>query len=361
MHTLFVFSIGIQNDSRLNQKSVKCCAVHVSKTYVSSRRCISNVSMNAQQESGSVLEQTLIHKFGQHNISRVLDSYNRIQRGDIYINTPDNNNDHRQEAHSFIESLTALPFHDISNESIPGYNWTRQLESHWTTIRDELQRAYSTSGRISKTGNNVWVPAVRDEALDYGPNWRTLVLQDREWDPVNAKLFPKTVKILKHTVQCPSVEVFFAKQAPNTGIKSHSDGCNFILTAHLALDVPENECWIEVGGIRKHWKNGKMLVFDTSFMHSTMNESMSEDRYVLLIRFWHPELKKVEIDALQFIFNVLDNPELLDQHVETMKREKESKQAMQSLDNETPNRSARRAAKRSKGTTRSNPMGFGAK
>ena len=34
----------------------------------------------------------------------------------------------------------------------------------------------------------------------------------------------------------PSVEVFFAKQAPKTGIKPHTDFTNFIMTAHLGPD-----------------------------------------------------------------------------------------------------------------------------
>jgi hypothetical protein len=42
------------------------------------------------------------------------------------------------------------------------------------------------------------VPAARDDALSYGPDWRTLVLQDRgEWDKFNAKLFPRTRKAVE--------------------------------------------------------------------------------------------------------------------------------------------------------------------
>ena len=29
---------------------------------------------------------------------------------------------------------------------------------------------------------------------------------------------------------------------------------------------------------------------DTSFIHSTYNDSKDQDRYVLIVRFWHPEL-----------------------------------------------------------------------
>lgn len=77
--------------------------------------------------------------------------------------------------------------------------------------------------------------------MSYGPDWRTLVLQDRGlWEPKNAKIFKNTVKVLKDT-GVPSSEVFFARQAPKTGIKPHTDNTNFILTAHLALDVPKDK------------------------------------------------------------------------------------------------------------------------
>lgn len=70
-------------------------------------------------------------------------------------------------------------------------------------------------------------------------------------------------------LQAPTVEVFFAKQAAKTGIQSHSDGCNFILTAHLGLDVPEGKCWIKVGDEKREWKNGKAMAFDTHYYHET--------------------------------------------------------------------------------------------
>ena len=49
---------------------------------------------------------------------------------------------------------------------------------------------------------------------------------------------------------------------PRSGIKPHSDKNNFIITCHLALDVPEGECWIQVGDTKYEWKNGKAVIFD---------------------------------------------------------------------------------------------------
>lgn len=107
---------------------------------------------------------------------------------------------------------------------------------------------------------------------------QTLVLQDRKWDETNSRIFPKTTQLLQdigvrfrirlspclawtfmnsasasawpalcllmyhtharhvtnttqHNMKAPTVEVFFAKQSPKTGIQPHSDGCNFVLTA----------------------------------------------------------------------------------------------------------------------------------
>jgi hypothetical protein len=79
----------------------------------------------------------------------------------------------------------------------------------------------------------------------------------------------------------------------------------------LGLQVPEGQCWIKVGNETREWRNGKMLVFDTSFYHSTANDADS-DRVVLLIRFWHPELSKTERDALSFIFAALEDNSVLD-------------------------------------------------
>ncbi len=107
---------------------------------------------------------------------------------------------------------------------------------------------------------------------------------------------------------------FFARQAKGgTGIELHTDDCNFILTAHLLLDVPpESEsCWIEVAGERRYYDEpGKLLIFDTSYFHRTRNESPSQDRTVLLIRFWHPGLTTVERCALRFLFEAISNPSL---------------------------------------------------
>ena len=97
----------------------------------------------------------------------------------------------------------------------------------------------------------------------------------------------------------PSCEVFFAKQGPRSGILPHTDKNNFIITCHIPVIVPnENLCWIKVGNETHYWQKGEAVVFDTSIVHSTQNNA-DTDRYVLLIRFWHPELTEAEVKAFK--------------------------------------------------------------
>lgn len=250
---------------------------------------------------GEEIESALRTQFAENDIKRVLESFSAVREG-RYLERGRDTPRH-QRAHSFVKGLTAEPFHDLEQ-----HPWVLRLQDHWKEMADELAGVISKPELLEK-GTNVWAKPVVDAANAYGPEWRTLVLQDREWDPVNTSIFPVTSAILQDKeIDAPSVEAFFARQAPSSGIKIHTDDCNFILTMHLALDAPPNQSWIEVGGERRYWENGQGLVFDTSFYHRTMNESDDKNRTVLLVRFWHPELTLTERSALLFLFKAIEDP-----------------------------------------------------
>jgi len=131
-----------------------------------------------------------------------------------------------------------------------------------------------------------------------------------EWSDVNSAIFPVTSRLVRDVAKAPSLECFFARQAPGSGIAEHTDGCNFVMTAHLGLFVPPggaDACWLQVGNERRGWKERQGLVFDTSFMHSTWNASPDVERLVLLIRFWHPQLSEAERIATQWLFDASDD------------------------------------------------------
>ena len=230
-------------------------------------------------------------------IDRVVKCWDKFATGvgvERFLDPP--NNLVLQTADCFVEGLSAMPFHQT--ESFP---WALSLEEHAAEIWKELSdynNAQKAIQRKTLSAESEWLPPRDTAGSAYGPEWKTLGLQDRSvWDDGRVLEFPRTVKLLKQ-FNVPSCEVFFAKQGPKSGIKPHSDKNNFIITCHLALDVPEGECWIQVGDTKYNWKNGKAVIFDTSIMHSTENSSESE-RYVLLIRFWHPELTMPEQKAFK--------------------------------------------------------------
>eukprot|EP00316_Scyphosphaera_apsteinii_P024699 CAMPEP_0119333556 /NCGR_PEP_ID=MMETSP1333-20130426/85420_1 /TAXON_ID=418940 /ORGANISM="Scyphosphaera apsteinii, Strain RCC1455" /LENGTH=330 /DNA_ID=CAMNT_0007343653 /DNA_START=26 /DNA_END=1018 /DNA_ORIENTATION=+ len=261
------------------------------------------------------VDASLKWKFNPKDIHRVLGSWRmmargEVRRGPISLSGHDNSDPFmRQEADSFIDNLPIVLFYEPLQ-----YVWAAQLEAEADLVLQEFLEVTGDSSLESR-GNNVWIDAgaggVEDpNALAYGPEWRTLALQVRGvWDPVNVALFPKTVDLLRR-VGAPTVEIFFAKMPAGSVINPHSDGCNFHLTSHLGLVVPEGQCWLKVGDQKRYWQNGKMMLFDTSVIHAAENEALT-DRYVLMLRVWHPSLSSTEVEAINWIFNCLDEPELL--------------------------------------------------
>merc|ERR1711904_411321 len=97
---------------------------------------------------------------------------------------------------------------------------------------------------------------------------------------------------------------------PKSNIKAHSDNVNFVLTSHLGVEIPGGQCDLTVGNQTMEWRNGKVLLFDTSILHKAENRA-DRTRYILMLRIYHPELSQLERSALQLVFDCLDEPELV--------------------------------------------------
>lgn len=242
----------------------------------------------------------LCRRYKSMDVERVVNAWNRGMAGEVTRKEWEGKGS--QVAASFIEGLYTEPWHGNNR-----YPWIASLEANADAIRDELRRVCSEE--LPET--IAWVPAVGDEKEAYGPGWQKLVLQDRKWDAAACNLFPKTFGVIKDS-GVPSVDVMFARQSANSGIKPHTYNSNFFLAAHLALEVPGGDCWIRVGEEKRKWQEDKAFVFDSSFVHETRNDTPS-DKVVMVVRFWHPQLTGVEKSALDFILSALDDPLVLEQ------------------------------------------------
>lgn len=247
----------------------------------------------------------IMQRFPGGEVGRVVDAWERIRSGAVVENEWDDKGS--QVATSYIADLYTEPWHDVNR-----YPWiTSALESNASVIREEVQ---SVCSQESGEPGGEWLLAAGEDSQAYGLGWRKIVLQeDRVWKSANCDLFPRTADIIR-AAGVPSVEVFFAKQQANSGVAPHTESTNFYVTAHLALQIPgEDCCRILVGKEKRTWTEGKALAFDPSFVHEMRNDDGTSDQLGLVVKFWHPDITPVERNALQFIFDVLQDPSILNQ------------------------------------------------
>lgn len=165
------------------------------------------------------------------------------------------------------------------------------LEAATPFILEELQRVVMMSDRDGGGGEGAegagggggkatW------DAADYtaiAPDWSVLHLwKGGVWQQDAEALMPQTVALLRAEEAAgrlrlnplQNVACGVARQPSGSGIAPHCDGNVLGLTAHLGLLIPEGgRTWIEVGGDRRVWRAGRVLLFDTTFTHSTRNDS----------------------------------------------------------------------------------------
>lgn len=240
-------------------------------------------------------------RFPRGKIDRVIDAWERIRSGTPV--TKDWDDKGSQLAASYIADIYTEPWHDINQ-----HQWIASLRGNASIIRNEFLSAYSEGGSGLE---GEWVLSSGQDAEAYGSGWQKLVIQDRVWDRTACDLFPKTTDIIKGS-GVPSVEVFFAKQQAKSGVKPHTESTNFYITAHLCLEIPDGDCWVRVGKEKREWTKGMTFAFDSSFVHEMRNDGTS-DQVGLVIKFWHPDITLEERNALEFIFDVLGDPSILEQ------------------------------------------------
>ena len=93
---------------------------------------------------------------------------------------------------------------------------------------------------------------------------------------------------------------FFSTMSPLTHIEPHYGACNLKLRCHFPLFAPEGK--LRVAGESRSWKEGEMMIFDDSYEHEAVNLSKTEERVILLMDIWHPDLVQEEIEDIKTMF-----------------------------------------------------------
>ena len=220
-----------------------------------------------------------------------------------------------QAAIYYLGGISNRPL--VENEALGdadgSFGWLVRLREHWREIRDELNGALADAARCEERGVRVWAGNTygndcpdASAVPDAWKNWH--LIEHGRWVDENAALLPRTAARLRECgADLVADEVMIARQPPRTGIDPHSDGKNFMLAAHIGLVVPPDQvCWMRVGAREHRWAAGRACVINSSFLHQTWNGSHTDERFVLILRFWHPEVTLCERAALQYMLTASD-------------------------------------------------------
>ncbi len=185
----------------------------------------------------------------------------------------------------YIPGVPARTFYDPAE-----FPWVKPLEDAFPAIRDELLGVLDREGRGFK--------AYMSEAHQRLAGWNTFNFfsYGKRFDE-NCALCPQTAAVIESLPRFERDHIMFSALNPHSHIPPHTGPMNGIMRGHLPLVVPPG-CYIKVGNDERTWQEGKVLVFDDSFVHEVWNHS-DRVRIVLFLNFWHPCFSAEEIAVLE--------------------------------------------------------------
>ncbi len=164
------------------------------------------------------------------------------------------------------------------------FPWISALEARAPAIRAEL------TGLLA---DRQALPAFHQISPDVGmitsdDQWKTFVFMGYGLrSERNLARCPATARALQ---DIPGLRTaFFSILEAGKRIPLHTGPYNGVLRLHLGLVVPEppERCWIEVGGERYSWREGRAVVFDDLYPHEVHNDTDGL-RAVLFVDFERP-------------------------------------------------------------------------
>ena len=200
----------------------------------------------------------------------------------------------------FIPGVPAKTFYPTSE-----LEWVAPLEEAFATIKRELLDLLDHDGAGFSTYANEYM------ALNAGWNTYNFFFFGEKFEE-NCARCPETTALLESLPRFERDHIMFSALNPHTRIPPHYGPMNGILRAHLPLIVPQG-CYIKVGEDERPWEEGKVMVFDDSFLHQVWNHSDSL-RIVLFLNFWHPCFAAEEIPVLEEFRSAYELSPLAKQH-----------------------------------------------
>ncbi|WCM87541.1 aspartyl/asparaginyl beta-hydroxylase domain-containing protein [Acidovorax sp. NCPPB 3576] len=153
------------------------------------------------------------------------------------------------------------------------YAQLAQLAQHWETLRDEAlaMQAHGGFDEARRQGS----PASFDVGFRtfYKYGWSRYYLHWYGYTyPSAIASCPRTLEILS---RFPDIRAaMFAVLPPRSGLTPHADPLGCSLRYHLGLATPNAaQCFINVDGVERAWRDGEAFVFDETYLHFVTNDT----------------------------------------------------------------------------------------
>jgi beta-hydroxylase len=155
------------------------------------------------------------------------------------------------------------------------------LKDNWETIRDEAVALHEQHyfDLTKRPGTPAYYDVGFRTFFKYG--WSRFYLHWYGYTHHSARaLCPKTVSIL---ARVPSLNgAMFALLPPGSQLSRHADPMACSLRYHLGLATPNSDtCFINIDGRDHSWRDGKVLMFDETYLHYARNDS-DQPRLILM-------------------------------------------------------------------------------
>jgi len=222
---------------------------------------------------------------GKRALRRVRE-YIKVNRGDVAQGMPKKlrKHPHYEVVGGYFPGLSATPFLDASAAPFDA------IRRAAPAIREELDGLLAREAEFEDIGKPL--------------GWRTMPIYYRGERQASfpAEECPQTMGALGK-LRLAGETVAFQRQSPGTGLPRHVDPCSWVVACHVGMVCPTGEeggetPYISVAGEKYHWREGEVMVFDPSFKHETFNPT-SQDRIILNIDLFHPELTDLECRVIQ--------------------------------------------------------------
>lgn len=185
----------------------------------------------------------------------------------------------------------------LENDSFP---WVEALERASPLIMREFTELVQSAIKIPPLGEI----SPDHQRIAPDTSWKSFFFHAYGVEiPENCAKAPVTAQLVRGIPGLRSA--LFSIMEPGGAIPPHDGVTKGMLNLHLGLSVPGSidDCWISIDAKKYHWQEGKVLIFDDTFIHAVENNT-PHLRAILFIQFDRPTQGFGRLAQKVFLFGV---------------------------------------------------------